>query len=80
MNRYRGIDRQACVFLMGLVLLGLATAGTIAGGSGEPPLGLGAVQPATPMPAFTLPVVGGEPFDSSTLRGKVVVVRFWATW
>jgi hypothetical protein len=24
--------------------------------------------------------VDGEAFDSSTLQGKVVVVRFWATW
>jgi len=79
MKPLRGIDRQACVLLLGLVLLGWA-AGTVGGGPGEPPLGLGAVQRATPMPAFTLPVVDGEPFDSSTLRGKVVVVRFWATW
>jgi len=79
MKPLRGIDRQACVLLLGLVLLGWA-AGTVGGGPGEPPLGLGAVQRATPMPAFTLPVVDGEPFDSTTLRGKVVVVRFWATW
>jgi cytochrome oxidase Cu insertion factor (SCO1/SenC/PrrC family) len=80
MKLLRGIDHQVCVLWLGLVLLGWAAAGTVVGGSGEPPLGLGAVQPATPMPAFTLPVVDGEPFDSSTLRGKVVVVRFWATW
>lgn len=80
MNRVREVDRPVWVLLMGLILLGWAAAGTVDGGSGEPPLGLGAVQPATPMPTFTLPVVGGEPFDSSTLRGKVVVVRFWATW
>jgi cytochrome oxidase Cu insertion factor (SCO1/SenC/PrrC family) len=80
MKPLRGIDRQVCVLLLGLVLLGWAAADRAGGGPGEPPLGLGAVRPATPMPAFTLLVVDGEPFDSSTLRGKVVVVRFWATW
>jgi peroxiredoxin len=38
------------------------------------------VKPVTPMPTFNLPSVHGKTFDSSTLRGKVVVVRFWATW
>ena len=66
--------------MMALMLWGLATVDIAQGGSPEPPLGLGAVQPATPVPSFKLPLVNGDLFDSSTLQGKVVVVRFWATW
>ncbi|HSF32027.1 MAG TPA: hypothetical protein VLK82_16310 [Candidatus Tectomicrobia bacterium] len=33
-----------------------------------------------PAPAFTLPDHHGTPMDSADLQGKVVVVRFWATW
>jgi cytochrome oxidase Cu insertion factor (SCO1/SenC/PrrC family) len=33
-----------------------------------------------PAPAFTLPDHHGSPMHSTDLQGKVVVVRFWATW
>ena len=33
-----------------------------------------------PAPAFILPDHHGHPMDSADLQGKVVVVRFWATW
>jgi cytochrome oxidase Cu insertion factor (SCO1/SenC/PrrC family) len=33
-----------------------------------------------PAPAFTLPDHRGIPVHSTDLQGKVVVVRFWATW
>lgn len=33
-----------------------------------------------PAPAFILPDHHGLPVDSADLQGKVVVVRFWATW
>ncbi len=33
-----------------------------------------------PGPTFTLPDHQGVPIDLADLRGKVVVVRFWATW
>jgi hypothetical protein len=41
------------------------------------PLPPGKQQPA---PAFTLPDHRGLPLHSTDLHGKVVVVRFWATW
>jgi cytochrome oxidase Cu insertion factor (SCO1/SenC/PrrC family) len=41
------------------------------------PLAPGNQQPA---PAFTLPDHQGTPLHSADLQGKVVVVRFWATW
>ncbi|HKN88476.1 MAG TPA: TlpA disulfide reductase family protein [Nitrospiraceae bacterium] len=34
----------------------------------------------TPLPAFTLTTVEGKALDFSQLRGKVVVLNFWATW
>ena len=31
-------------------------------------------------PGFTLPVIGGGEVDTAALRGKVVMVDFWASW
>ncbi len=31
-------------------------------------------------PAFVLNTVGGETYDLTALRGKIVVINFWATW
>jgi cytochrome c biogenesis protein CcmG/thiol:disulfide interchange protein DsbE len=36
--------------------------------------------PGTPAPDFTLQDLKGRPVQLSKLRGKVVVVNFWATW
>jgi len=33
-----------------------------------------------PAPDFTLPLVGGGSVKLSELRGKVVMINFWATW
>jgi peroxiredoxin len=47
-----------------------------AGGSTPPPLNRG-----SPAPAFELPRLDGGPrVTLSELRGKVVLVNFWATW
>jgi hypothetical protein len=32
------------------------------------------------MPAFDLPTVAGSPLRSESLKGQVLVVRFWASW
>ena len=43
------------------------------GGESSPALGKAA-------PAFTLPRLGGGEWDLAALKGKVVVLDFWATW
>jgi len=44
---------------------------------GEPP----SPRPASfPAPDFTLPTLSGAPIRLSELRGKVVLLNFWATW
>jgi peroxiredoxin len=32
------------------------------------------------LPAFELPDANGTPIRSADLQGKVMVVRFWASW
>ena len=47
-----------------------------------PPAGVAGAQPApgAPAPAFAVTGPGGEPFELAALRGKVVLLHFWATW
>jgi len=71
---------RGCLLLVGaLVALGLVQTNAM-GGAADPPTGLIAVSSATPMPAFQLPAVDGLTTTSADLRGKAVIVRFWATW
>ena len=37
-------------------------------------------QPPKPAPAFSLPAVDGRTVRLEELRGKLVLVFFWATW
>jgi cytochrome oxidase Cu insertion factor (SCO1/SenC/PrrC family) len=66
-----------------LVSLGMAFGGTgisWAGQPSTPPAGLSPLNTPAVMPAFHLSSVDGARFDSAQLQGKVVVIRFWATW
>jgi cytochrome oxidase Cu insertion factor (SCO1/SenC/PrrC family) len=46
----------------------------------DPPPGLVTPRQATPMPDFNLSDVSDTKIHATDLQGKVVVVRFWATW
>jgi cytochrome oxidase Cu insertion factor (SCO1/SenC/PrrC family) len=72
--------RLTWLFLASVVLVVGMTLGAATGETPEPPMGLAVVKPPTPMAAFSLPSLQGSGFDASTLKDKVVVVRFWATW
>lgn len=39
-----------------------------------------ATEVGQPAPALTIPELDGRDFDLAALRGKVVIVNFWATW
>jgi hypothetical protein len=72
------------VFWLALLIHGLMAFGTrplvsAASASSLPP-GLVAVPQPTPLPEFSLPSPTGTTIRSTDFAGKVVVVRFWATW
>lgn len=74
----RRMPRSLVIMIRGLLVCGL--------------LGIAAVAPALdtfrplppdqqrPAPAFSLPDYEGISLSLDALHGKVVVVRFWATW
>ena len=70
-------------FWLVLVNLGVAFGGaglSWAGQPSTPPAGLSLLGTPAVMPSFHLSSVDGARFDSAKLQGKVVIVRFWATW
>lgn len=60
----------------------LLLAAGAAGGAGQaganPPSGAGLI--GKPAPIFARKGLGGAPVDLAALRGKVVLLDFWATW
>jgi cytochrome c biogenesis protein CcmG/thiol:disulfide interchange protein DsbE len=40
----------------------------------------GPVNPGAPAPQFSLTTFDGQTFDTSQMRGQVIVVNFWASW
>ena len=68
-----------------VLLVGVAIAGVLLGvlflGLGKNPNEIRSPMIGKPAPAFTLREVGtGRPVDLTQLRGKPVVINFWATW
>jgi cytochrome oxidase Cu insertion factor (SCO1/SenC/PrrC family) len=44
------------------------------------PQGMDAPTKPTAMPTFELPTVAGTTLRSDTLKGRTLVIRFWASW
>ena len=63
-----------------MAVLAFVCASAIAADLPSPPAGLSAPAKPTGMPAFDLPTTAGSTFRSESLRGQVVVVRYWASW
>ena len=77
-RRYEGQSLR--LFLVLGILLTLSSLPTHAAGSPTLPEGLVAPNQSPSMPEFELPDANGETIRSAALQGKIVVVRFWATW
>ena len=80
MRRQREVRSRLGFFLLLGFLLTLGPLRVPAAESPTLPEGLAAPAQSTSMPAFELPDPDGNPVRSADLQGKVVVVRFWASW
>ena len=74
----RRVSRRRWLALVAAVGLAVQTAMTLA--QAPPPPGLAPPAKPTAMPAFELPTTEGGTLRSESLRGEVVVIRFWASW
>jgi len=64
-------------------LRGVQSGTTISGGTGAGAGGkltLRLLSTPTPLPSFTFQDLDGRTISSESLRGKVTIVNFWATW
>ncbi len=68
-----GIIIFAIVGFIGLFLVGLIIKEPLTGASG-------AARVNSPAADFTLPLFSGGEFTLSSLKGKPVVINFWASW
>ena len=72
------VRRQLLAGIAGTLLLGAAPLALAA--SPGVPAGLNPPAKPTAMPAFELPTLAGQTLRSETLKGQVLVIRFWASW
>ena len=61
------------------VLLGVLAASGVSAADFES-VGLVPYEPPKAAPSFSLPDLDGKPRSLEGLRGKVVLLFFWATW
>ena len=63
-----------------LLVVGAAPSRARAAGPDFGALDLQPYEPPKPAPAFSLPDLAGRTWNLAELRGKVVLLFFWATW
>jgi thiol-disulfide isomerase/thioredoxin len=70
------------VLAAAVVLAALGSPGTVSADSVDPyrAAGVQRINGAPTAPLFAMTTLDGRTVDSTSLRGKVVVVNFWATW
>jgi cytochrome c biogenesis protein CcmG/thiol:disulfide interchange protein DsbE len=74
MKNIKSLSLLGLTIIVGLGLIGSLSIGAPAAGSSLPD------ESHQPAPDFTLTSLDGERYTLSKLRGKVVLVNFWATW
>ena len=73
------IRKSTIALACALLMLGVPSAPTRA--ADLPPLSHSLTKQAPrPAPALKLPDLDGSPHDLAKLKGKVVLINFWATW
>jgi hypothetical protein len=71
---------SVCAWALALCALLACAPNTRAAEVLAPPRGLSAPPKPIAMPAFDLPTTAGGDLRSESLRGQVLVIRFWASW
>jgi peroxiredoxin len=72
--------RTTAAMVWGCALALLATAGWAQPPAAMNALGMRGVPPSTSVPDVTLPTLAGAPVAMKSLRGKTVLLNFFATW
>ena len=67
-------------FLAGLLAVAFVTAPALAAGPNFEALQIEPYEPPKPAPGFSLPDLDGKVRSLADVRGKVVLLFFWATW
>ena len=71
---------RQCVFYLCLFASGLAGLKQLPAGPAQPTAAIAAGEIGSHLPDFAVRDMRGRPISSSDLRGKVVLIDFWATW
>jgi len=74
----RGVARVALACALAAMAASCSRGGNQ--GQGGPTVSAGHGEVGSQAPSFTLPDMDGKPVASSSLKGKVVILDFWATW
>ena len=78
--RYHPPIRFALFGALVCIVVAVGIGSALVPGSGSHPSSDPAPEVGHRAPDFTLPLLGGRTLHMRSLRGKVVLINFWATW